>query len=107
MQSSALAEAPDVKCPVCGMTFHEFRQKGLLGCPNDYQEFEQHLAPLLERAHGGNAFHTGKVPPNASRDQQRQNRLLRLRGSLKEALAREDYEGAAKLRDEIKKLEGA
>jgi protein arginine kinase activator len=105
MQSTALADTPDVKCSVCGMTFQEFRQKGLLGCPNDYHEFESLLAPLLERAHGGDSFHAGKIPPNAAGKEQRQDQLLRLRARLKEAVAREEYEQAARLRDDIKKLE--
>jgi len=93
------------KCDVCGMTFAEFRSRGLLGCPHDYDAFEASLAPLLERAHDGATQHIGKVPHRASSDQKKQNAMLRLRAELKGAVAAEDYERAAVLRDQIKQLE--
>ncbi|MEC9372580.1 MAG: hypothetical protein VYC34_02005, partial [Planctomycetota bacterium] len=40
-------------CPECGMTFGEFRQHGLLGCPHCYEVFEEQLGPLIERAQEG------------------------------------------------------
>lgn len=106
LQSAAEKELARLKCDVCGITFLEFREQQLLGCPNDYRAFEEVLAPLLERAHEGASVHTGKVPADAAESERRQNELLRLRGRLKEAVAHEDYEQAAGLRDRIKKLEG-
>jgi len=106
LQSAAQRELSGVKCEVCGTTFLEFRQGGLLGCPNDYNAFAELLAPLLARAHEGASTHAGKVPPNADEDEKRQSQLLRLRGQLKEAIADENYELAARLRDRIKELEG-
>jgi protein arginine kinase activator len=47
----------------------------------------------------------GKVPKRAGLDQKRQNRILRLRAELKGAVAAEDYERAAILRDQIRELE--
>ena len=100
------AEAPDAqRCEICGMTFSEFRSSGLLGCPNDYDAFEESLQPLLERAHEGMSQHIGKVPHRADGDQKRQNAILRLRAELKAAVTSEDYERAAALRDQIKELE--
>src|SRR5205814_4464239 len=40
----------ELKCEHCGMTFTEFREHSLLGCPNCYTALEDQLAPLLERA---------------------------------------------------------
>jgi len=97
----------ELKCEVCGITFLEFRQQQLLGCPNDYKAFEEVLVPLLERAHEGGTVHVGRVPANAAAAERRQNELLRLRGQLKEAIAREEYERAASLRDRVKELEGS
>lgn len=96
-----------LKCEVCGITFLQFRQQQLLGCPNDYKAFEEVLVPLLERAHEGASVHVGRAPANAADSERRQNELLRLRGRLKEAIAQEDYEQAAQLRDRIKQLEGS
>jgi len=95
------------KCDVCGITFDEVRRSGRLGCPVDYDAFEKLLEPMLERAQGGANHHTGKVPRRAKVDQKKQNALLRLRAELKGAVATEDYERAATIRDKIKELEGS
>jgi len=42
-------QVADLTCPECGMTFVEYRNHGLLGCPNDYDVFEKALAPMIER----------------------------------------------------------
>src|SRR6516225_1570242 len=39
------------ECPQCGIKFVEFRNTGRLGCPHDYEEFREELAPLLENIH--------------------------------------------------------
>lgn len=93
-------------CDVCGMTFKEFRQDGLLGCPNDYEAFAEQLGPMIERAHGGADQHIGKVPHRAGNEEKKQNAILRLRVELKAAIAAEDYERAAALRDQIKEYDG-
>jgi protein arginine kinase activator len=97
----------DLACDVCKITFGEFRQKGLLGCPHDYDAFERALLPLLHRAQDGTTQHVGKVPHRAGSSQKKQNAILRLRGQLKDAVASEDYERAAALRDQIKQLENS
>jgi protein arginine kinase activator len=48
-------------CPDCGMTLAEFREKGRLGCPKDYEVFAVHLQPLLERIHNAKQHH-GRLP---------------------------------------------
>lgn len=97
--------ADDLSCEVCGMTFDEFHDKGQLGCQNDYKAFEPMLDILIARAHEGATQHVGKVPRRAGVDQQKQNTILRLRGELKQAIKSEQYERAAQLRDEIKRVE--
>lgn len=105
LQSGEAEQAADATCEVCGMTFSEFREGGLLGCPNDYDAFEKGLAPLLARSQEGAATHIGRVPTGADDAQKRQTAILRLRSELKAAVASEDYEKAAVLRDQIKELE--
>jgi len=92
-------------CDACGMSFSEFRQQGLLGCPNDYDAFGSGLETLVERAQDGATQHVGKVPCRAGLGQKRQTEILRLRGALRAAVTQEDYERAADLRDQIKQLE--
>ncbi|MCD4699988.1 MAG: UvrB/UvrC motif-containing protein [Phycisphaerae bacterium] len=104
LQSSAEKEFSDLRCDVCGISFLEFRRDGLLGCPHDYEVFEHVLVGLLERSHQGRSCHVGKIPANAAESERVQNELLRLRGSLAEAVGREDYEEAAALRDRVRQL---
>jgi protein arginine kinase activator len=91
-------------CPVCQITFLEFRNSGRLGCPFDYEVFRDEIMPLLESIHG-ETRHSGKVPKRAPRNTQQQTTLIQLRNELKRAVAAEDYEAAARLRDQIKSIE--
>lgn len=104
-------EKPEVqrtlRCPHCGITFDEFRTKGRFGCPRDYEVFRERLNPLLDKIHGAHR-HTGRLPGGReTMDTDRADELLRLRRELKEAVHREEYEKAAKLRDRIQTLENA
>jgi protein arginine kinase activator len=104
---AASEEAASLVCPECGLGFVEFRQNGLLGCPNDYEAFKKPLLGLLERAHNGGTRHIGKLPARAGVDDRRHHDLVRMRRELDEAVKVEDYETAARLRDRIKTLESA
>ena len=95
----------EVVCPNCGYTLAQFQKEGTLGCPGDYEVFEKLLRPLIEKAHDGNTTHKGKVPSNASPDAREQMELLNLRQQLEVAVQNEDYEQAAKLRDQINEAE--
>lgn len=88
-------------CEACGLAFAEFRQKGLLGCPSCYASFEQQLGPLIERAHQGAVHHCGKTPAKAEFSEALRQRLTLLRQQLSEAVANEQYERAAVIRDEL------
>ena len=91
-------------CPVCGITFFEFRNEGRLGCPHDYVRFDAELEPLILNIHG-NTKHIGKRPRRAEGDSDWQTDLIRLRRELKEAVEQEYYERASELRDEIRGIE--
>lgn len=96
-------------CPECGMTLSEFRARGRFGCPKDYEVFAEHLDPLFERIHDVQpAKHEGRLPERsetAVAERTRQQRLDDLKKRLDAAVAEENYEQAAKLRDEIAALE--
>lgn len=87
-----------LRCPDCGIGFMEFRTGGRLGCPNDYALFQAGLLPLVRRTHGASR-HVGKRPARISAAAAAR---LRLRSELREAVAREDYEAAARLRDRLR-----
>lgn len=101
-----LAQLDQQCCPVCGITFYEFRNQGRLGCPHDYVCFEDQLEPLILNIHGENE-HTGKTPKRSPNGSERRTQLIRLRREMKEAVADEDYERASKLRDQIRRIESA
>ncbi len=92
-------------CPNCGITYKEFRESGRFGCPHDYESFRMRLLPLLENIHN-DTVHRGKRPQRAPLDSENQFRLIQLRRDLSEAVEQEDYEQAAQIRDEIRKVEG-
>ena len=80
--SEGSREAAESTCDVCGISFSEFREQGVLGCPHDYDAFEPALKILLERAQEGGAQHVGKVPNRAGSAQKRHTAILRLRTEL-------------------------
>ncbi|HUW20304.1 MAG TPA: UvrB/UvrC motif-containing protein [Sedimentisphaerales bacterium] len=91
-------------CPHCGFTLDQFRKEAVLGCPYDYEVFEQSLLPIIEKAHDGKTSHCGKVPAKTPVDTRKQIELMALRQQLETAVKNEDYELAAELRDKINKL---
>ncbi len=94
----------DLSCPQCGITFREFQTKGTLGCPNDYHAFASLLNPLIERAHEGGTHHVGKTPNQGDSNVQKRTGLIRLRRELQDAIAHENYELAARVRDQVAAL---
>ncbi|MDH7600009.1 MAG: UvrB/UvrC motif-containing protein [Sedimentisphaerales bacterium] len=99
-------EVADKACPVCGFRITSLNKEGLMGCPHDYEVFEDVLVLILERAHDGKSRHIGKVPSRAGQGTKRALELARLKEQLKAAVRDEQYELAARLRDQIQQLEG-
>jgi protein arginine kinase activator len=108
-----VAETPATRCPDCGMSWQEFKDTGLLGCPKDYELFLNQLGGVIERAQNGATHHTGKAldalaqaaPKKEDPVKLRQAELNRLRKELARAVEDESYERAAELRDQIRALE--
>jgi protein arginine kinase activator len=92
------------ECEVCGIKFVDFRNTGRLGCPHDYAVFHDELVQLLENIHG-EMRHNGKVPRRLPQSKQTQAELMQLRKQLLQAVHKEAYEEAARLRDRIRILE--
>lgn len=108
LQHAGSVHEEPAACDQCGITWGEFRQQGLLGCAHDYEIYEEQLTPLVQRAHEGATHHTGKAPRRVGSGdaaQKRQAILARLRKDLARSVEGEDYENAARLRDQIRDLE--
>jgi protein arginine kinase activator len=101
-----LRELDGKTCPVCGISFFEFRQIGRLGCPHDYDFFFEELEPLLLNVHGSSK-HEGKRPKRSTISMDAATEIISLRRKLREAVENEEYETASNLRDQIKKHEEA
>ncbi len=91
----------ELKCPRCGFTQADFKKAGRLGCPDCYRTFAEALGGLLKTMHKG-MRHTGKVPEALRHSRDLSDRLRLLQDKLAKAIAAEDFEEAAILRDEIK-----
>ncbi len=99
-----MARLDKLACPVCGITFYEFRKGGRLGCPYDYTCFAEQLEILIVNIHGAST-HTGKRPERGAGNAERQMELLKLRREMKNAVDREEYERASQLRDRIQQIQ--
>lgn len=92
-------------CPSCGLTLADFKRTGRLGCARCWAVFEPSLKGLLRKLHGGTQ-HVGKVYHSADpAATDRTARVVALRRSLQRAVDEEDFERAASLRDQIRRLE--
>lgn len=108
-------------CSECNTSYGQFRSTGLLGCPACYAAFENKLSPVLERAHEGAARHVGKAPRRAlarvrsagdRRElesilgdiEERARQIRQLRDQLALAVKAEQYERAAAIRDDLRRL---
>ena len=95
--------APALKCPVCGFTQADFKKTGRLGCSACYETFAEGLGGLLKAMHKGTE-HVGKLPERAQRTIELSDRVRTLTKNLEKAVAEENYETAASLRDQIQQL---
>lgn len=91
-------------CTQCGRTFDAIRHSGKVGCSECYRWFGSEIEALLQREQLGSR-HAGRVP-----DRLRPLKRLfvdreHLRQRLQDALAIEEYELAAEIRDHIARLE--
>ncbi|MBQ9785180.1 MAG: UvrB/UvrC motif-containing protein [Clostridia bacterium] len=92
------------KCPTCGCSYSDIAREGRVGCADCYVTFENELSRTLQSVHGTTS-HTGAVPSRHRARQARAEQLKRLKTDMQDAIAKEDFERAAALRDEIRKLE--
>lgn len=94
-------DAASPACSRCGLTGKEFRQTRRFGCPSCYVTFKPLVNALLSEIHRGTR-HSGRRPEDAPlQGMPARITVGALERELARAVAAEDYEGAAELRDEI------
>jgi protein arginine kinase activator len=87
-----------LQCSNCGLAYAEFRKRGRLGCPGCYDAFADMMDEVLTEVHGC-ARHSGKRPPPLDPED--------VRRAIEDAVSHERFEEAARLRDRLKKMDGA
>lgn len=92
-----------LSCPGCSQSYEAFQKSGLLGCAQCYQAFREPLDTMLKGVQG-NAQHCGRVPGGGSGEISIRLNIDRLKQRLGRAIAEEEYEEAATLRDRIRAL---
>ncbi|KEH92386.1 UvrB/UvrC motif-containing protein [Clostridium botulinum] len=94
----------EIKCKNCGASYREFKEKGLLGCSECYKYFSPAILSVV-RGVQGNVEHVGKIPKKLGKDLIHRRKILNLKEQLQKAIALEEYEKAAEIRDKIKEIE--
>ena len=92
------------KCDFCGSTYAQIAKDGKAGCPSCYTTFRDEFSRTLHSIHGTTS-HTGAVPSRHRAKQELSRKLDKLKGELAAAIDNENYERAATLRDEIRRLQ--
>lgn len=107
IQSETAAAKAQDQCPTCQMTYEEFLEKGKFGCEDCYKSFGKTLSKNLKSIHGAE-IHTGKKPKNFISEMAKRlsemSETEKLSIKLQQAVEQEEYEQAAKLRDQIREL---
>ena|ERR1700733_6922761 len=93
----------EVKCPHCGFTQADFKKSGRLGCSECYKTFAEGLEGLLKTMHKSTK-HAGKVPEALRVSRDNAERMKALQKNLSKAIEDEQFEEAARLRDEISQM---
>lgn len=96
-----------IKCPECGMTYDTFVLDGKFGCAICYKTFGKLLDKNFRQVQGA-CNHVGKKPKGFLSETDRiingLSDVERLTIQLQDAIEKEEFEKAAKLRDRIREL---
>ena len=106
----ALGESRLERCEKCGCCFDDIIKSGSVGCSDCYEKFYHRLLPSIQRIHG-KAKHAGKVPAKANekpivKEKTAEEKIADLQKEMDKAVSEQNFERAAILRDEIKKMKG-
>jgi len=104
---------PSIKCSSCNTTLEEMSKQDRISCPQCYETFKKQLLPLIRKYHNS-VKHVGKIPKNwennkikelFSPEEVLKDKIASLKKIQKDAISKENYEEAGKLKKEIASLE--
>lgn len=107
LNSPGLSKAPSsayALCKGCGSSIADIQKSGRLGCSQCYRTFKEHLLRPLKEIHGSNR-HTGKIPKRSGYRLKAETEVEGLKAELGRAVADQNFEKAAQLRDKIREIE--
>ena len=100
VKSDKLPKEP--KCRVCGSTWTKIKETRSLGCPDCWAQFSKDIhKEFLLGSYGQK--HAGKIPERTSDGKPSRTFLER---ELKDAVAKQNYRKAARIRKQLDELEG-
>ena len=99
----SMASELDLSCSRCQMTRAEFKTNARLGCPECYSSFMGELNALMQAMHHSRQ-HVGKIPARQGIEARITAQIASLQKDIETAIAKEEYEVAANLRDKIRAL---
>ena len=107
VEDEEATEETSLTCSNCKMTYQEFLGQGMMGCVECYKSFKEPLESCIKNIQGS-VKHTGKVPIGFETTTEQiihsMSEVDRLGIKLQQAIEKEEYEEAAKLRDAIRAL---
>lgn len=103
-QPTPASDVATAVCPSCGFTAAQLKKIGRMGCPECYSAFRDGLDSLLKAMHKGTR-HVGKTPRTIVTESHLRGSLSQLREELAHAVRDERYEDAARLKNEIERLQ--
>lgn len=102
--SNQVKVTKDILCPVCKTRLSEVLNTGRFGCGDCYEAFGAYTKNILNNIHSSTT-HKGKISAEAEEAVFAKKKILTLKKELENAVLKQEFEEAARLRDEIKKLE--
>ncbi|MGO9412051.1 MAG: UvrB/UvrC motif-containing protein [Spirochaetia bacterium] len=108
LEGKDMTGAGDVKeaCPRCGMKASEFRKQGKLGCAECFSAFQKDVKAIVSQM-AARPHHAGRLPRSFAEQSGVALENDTLREALREAVEKEDYEEAARLRDRIREVDSS
>jgi protein arginine kinase activator len=103
-QSSTSQRNTEEACPKCGMPYSEFKKNGLMGCSDCYRSFASIVTPVIKRVQS-NTDHIGKLPLKSGKLIMEKKLMDKLKEQLQKSILNEEFEEAAKIRDQIRELQ--